>query len=139
MTPMIESFPQPGVGVAVVDGDRILLVRRGREPGKDLWAVPGGRQHYGESLREAARREAREETGLDVEVGDVVWAGDSIGPGDPPAWHFAIVDFMAKPVGGCLVAGDDAAEARWVTASEAAALPLVPTMPSLLDVVFGPR
>ncbi len=139
MTPMIEPLPQPGVGVAVIDGDRILLVRRGREPGKDLWAVPGGRQHYGEPLRDAARREAREETGLDVEVGDVVWAGDSIGPGDPPAWHFAIIDFMAKPLGGSLVAGDDAAEARWVTAAEAADLPLVPTMPSLLDAVFGRR
>jgi ADP-ribose pyrophosphatase YjhB (NUDIX family) len=134
---MTDRYPRPGVGVVVVEDGRILLVQRGRDPGKGMWAVPGGRQHFGEPLRDAARREAREETGLDVVIGDVVWVGDSIGPGDPPAWHFAIIDFLAHPIAGELRAADDADDVRWVDADEARSLPLVPTMPSLLDVVFA--
>ena len=133
---MTDRHPVPGVGAAVVDGDRILLVQRGREPGRGLWAVPGGKLALGETLRNAARREVLEETGIEVEVHDVIWAGESIGPGDPPAWHYAIVDFLAHPVGGTLRAGDDADDARWVTAAGAAELPLVATMPSLLAKVF---
>lgn len=101
--------------------------------------MPGGRVRYGEPIREAAHREVMEETGLDVEVGDVIWAGDSIGPGDPPGWHFAIVDFLGSPIGGSLRAADDAADARWVDLDAADELPLVPTMPSLLDVVRNRR
>lgn len=86
-------------------------------------------------MKEAARREAREETGLDIEVGQVVWAGDSIGPGDPPDWHFCLVDFSGSVVGGELVAGDDAALVRWVAIEEVSLLPLTPTMPSLLEAL----
>ena len=130
-----DRRPVPGVGVAVVDGDRLLMVRRGREPGLGLWAVPGGKPEYGESLHDAARREVLEETGMEVRVGPPIWAGDSIGPGSPPQWHFAIVDFLGEAVGGSLVAGDDAAEARWVRLRHARRLPLTPTMPALLDVL----
>lgn len=128
-----RPHPVPGVGVAVVDHGRILLVRRGRGALVGAWAVPGGKVGWGEPMRAAARREAREETGLDVEVGDVIWVGDAIGPGDPPEWHFTLVDFLATPIGGELRAGDDAAEVRWVGLREARDLPLTPTMGELLD------
>jgi len=130
-----DRRPTPGVGVAVLDGDHLLLVQRGRDPGKGLWAVPGGKPRYGESLQAAARREVREETGLEVEVGPPIWAGDSIGPGDPPEWHFAIVDFLGRPVGGTLSPDDDAADAAWVQLDRAVELPLTPTMPALIDIL----
>lgn len=132
---MTDRVPTPGVGVAVLEGTEILLVKRGREPGRGLWAVPGGKVLYGETLREAARREVMEETGLEIEVGPVVWVGDSIGAGDPPAWHYALVDFVGRVVGGQLMAADDADEARWVAIDDAESLPLVPTMPSLLEAL----
>jgi 8-oxo-dGTP diphosphatase len=124
--------PVCGVGVVVVDGGRILLVQRGRPPGEGLWAVPGGKVRLGESMRETARREGREETGLDLEIGAVVWVGDGIGPGDPPDWHFCLVDFLGTVVGGELSAGDDASAVRWVPFSETGSLPVTPTMPALL-------
>lgn len=135
--PAGSERPIPGVGVAVMDGERILLVQRGRHPGRGMWAVPGGKVELGESLIDAARREVREETGLDIEVGPVVWVGESIGPGQPPEWHFALIDFVGSVVGGHLTAGDDAAGAGWFTLAEARELPLTPTMPGLLDVLDG--
>lgn len=124
--------PICGVGVAVMAGDRLLLVRRGRPPGEGLWAVPGGKVEYGESMFATARREVQEETGLEIEVGEVVWAGDSLGPGYPPEWHYCLVDFIGQVTGGELKASDDAAEVGWFTLEEAAQLPLTSTMPALL-------
>ena len=124
--------PICGVGVAVMSGDRLLLVRRGRPPGEGLWAVPGGKVEYGESMFATARREVQEETGLEIEVGEVVWAGDSLGPGYPPEWHYCLVDFIGQVTGGELKASDDAAEVGWFTLEEAAQLPLTSTMPALL-------
>jgi ADP-ribose pyrophosphatase YjhB (NUDIX family) len=119
--------------VAVVEAHRLLLVRRARPPGEGLWAVPGGKVEYGESMIDAARREVREETGLEVEIGEVVWAGDSLGPGHPPQWHYCLVDFMGRVTGGELRASDDAALVGWFTLEEAAQLPLTSTMPALLS------
>lgn len=79
-----------------------------------------------------ARREVQEETGLEIEVGEVVWAGDSLGPGHPPEWHYCLVDFVGQVTGGELKASDDAAEVGWFTLEEAAQLPLTSTMPALL-------
>ena len=126
--------PVPGVGVVIVDDqDRLLVIQRGEGVGKGQWAVPGGKVRWGETWREAAKREALEETGLTVEVGPVIWTGEAIGPGRPPAWHFSLVDFRAEVVGGDLRAGDDAVDVRWVPLREVRDYPLVPTMFSLLD------
>ena len=131
----IPLGPTPGVGAVIVEHDHVLLIRRGSGALVGQWAVPGGHQRFGETMREAVAREVREETGLEVEVGEVVWAGDAIGPGDPPAWHFTLVDFEARRTGGELMAGDDATEVRWVDLSEAIALPLPDSMHYLLGVL----
>lgn len=121
--------------VIVDDGKRLLMVQRGQGAGAGLWAVPGGKVHWGETWEDAAKREAREETGLEVKIGPVAWVGEAVGPGRPPAWHFALVDFWAEVVGGELQAGDDAADIRWVPLDQVSDYPLVSTMFSLLEIL----
>lgn len=107
-------------GAVIVADDEIVLVRRGREPSLGLWSIPGGRVEPGETLAEAAAREALEETGLIIEVGAELWQlelahGDTV---------FDLHDFAATVLGGTLQAGDDAAEVRWVPLDRVAELPL---------------
>jgi 8-oxo-dGTP diphosphatase len=130
MTPR-SRHPGVGVGVALVEEGKILLVRRGHDPGKGLWAVPGGKVDFGETLREAAVREVREETGLEVEVGRVIWAGEHVSDDV----HIVLIDFLGTVTGGALEAADDADRAEWVALTEAADYPLTPTMYDLVDVV----
>lgn len=121
--------PQVGVGVAVVDRGRLLMVKRGREPGKGLWAVPGGKVRRGEPITEAARREVLEETGLNVEIGEVIWVGEHLSENH----HIVLIDFVGTVVDGTLEAADDADEARWVELSAAEEYPLTPTMYELVE------
>ena len=110
-------------GAVIRDGDgRLLLVQRGRPPSAGMWSVPGGRVESGESPGQAAAREVREETGLDVAVGELL-ATVEIG-------EFLVHDFAAEVVGGRLRAGDDASDVRWCSFDDAALLPLTP---GLLD------
>lgn len=126
-----SDLPLVGVGVALVEEGRILLIKRGREPGRGLWAVPGGKVRHGEPMREAARREMREETGLVVDVGDVVWVGEFI----EDDHHLVLIDFSGTRTGGELRPGDDADDARWVPLEEAAGYPLTLTMHDLIDTL----
>jgi len=123
--------PVVGVGVVVVDDGKLLLVQRGRDPGKGLWAVPGGKVEFGEPMRDAARREVAEETGLDVEVGDVVWVGEFL----EDDHHIVLIDFHGKVIGGEMSAADDADDVRWVPLDEADQYPLTLTMYDLVDTL----
>jgi mutator protein MutT len=127
--------PLVGVGVAVIDEGRILLVRRANDPGRGLWAVPGGKVEVGERLTEAAAREVREETGLLVEVGQLIWAGEHISD----QVHIVLIDFLGTLIGGNLAAGDDADRAEWVPLEEAADFPLTETMYDLIEVLISRR
>ncbi|MBW3666123.1 MAG: NUDIX domain-containing protein [Actinobacteria bacterium] len=126
---MLASDPVVGVGVVIIEEGRLLVVRRGREPGRGLWAVPGGKVHPGETLAAAAAREAYEETGLDVEVGEVAWVGEHVDDEN----HIVLIDFLATVRAGEPVAGDDAIEVAWVAIDDPGDLPLTLTMHQLLD------
>lgn len=118
------SAPVAAVGGVVIDGDRVLLVKRALPPRQGEWSLPGGQLELGESLQEGVRREVREETGIDVIVGPLVEVFDRVHRDDAGRirYHFVIADFLCAPAGGVLRAGDDAADARWVRHDEVAAL-----------------
>jgi 8-oxo-dGTP diphosphatase len=117
----VWNLPRLTVDALARDGSgRILLVRRGRPPFQDRWALPGGFVENGETTEDACAREAREETGLDVEVGAL--AGVYSRPGRDPRGHTVSIVYFCRPVGGEIRGGDDAAEARWFTAAEIAGL-----------------
>jgi mutator protein MutT len=107
--------PIVGVGAVIIDGDRVLLVRRANEPLKGEWSLPGGAVELGETLREAIAREVLEETGLSVEVGPVVDVLDRIRVDDDSRvrFHYVLVDFVCRPVGGALSCASDADDAAW--------------------------
>src|SRR5947209_12802661 len=98
-----SELPRPvaSVGVVALCGDSVLLVRRDKEPYRGKWSFPGGSIEPGETSREAARREALEETGIEVELLDVADVLDSVHPpeGGRPGYHYVIIDFLAVPAG----------------------------------------
>ena len=123
----------PCVGAVVHDERaRLLLVRRGTEPGRGLWSVPGGRVEAGETPRQAVVREVEEETGLRITPGRLVGTVERDRPGGVV---YVIDDFEAYVDGSPpLRAGDDADEARWCTVEEVATLPCVE---GLVDTLGG--
>jgi mutator protein MutT len=111
--------PIVGVGGVVVQDGRALIVKRAHEPRKGEWSLPGGIVELGETLVDAVRRELKEETGLEVEVGEVVEVFDRVHHSNGRIqYHFVIVDYLCRPHGGTLCAADDAEDAAWVAADE---------------------
>jgi mutator protein MutT len=112
--------PIVGVGAIILDGPHIALIRRAQEPGKGRWTFPGGVVELGETVRDAVRREALEETGLQVDVGELVAIFDRIlrDQARRIQYHYVILDFLARPVSGLLRPGDDAGDVRWVSLTE---------------------
>jgi 8-oxo-dGTP diphosphatase len=131
---MPPDRPVVGVGAVVIDDGRVLLIKRGKEPLRGRWVVPGGTVELGESLEDALHREIREETGIEVHVVEPVLVFDRIlRDGVSVSYHYVIVDYLCERVGGETKAGSDALEAAWAAPSELAFYDLPP---AALEVVL---
>lgn len=136
-----------GVGGVVIAGDRVLLARRGKEPMRGEWSIPGGLLEVGESLAEGVMREMREETGLAVRVLDLIEALDRIfpepavppvqaggqsAPRPKPRYHYVILDYLCEIAGGEPQAGGDITELAFLREEE---LPRYALTPAVIRVV----
>ena len=133
---MERSFPaaRVGVGAVIIRDGQVLLVKRGREPAKGLWAIPGGAVEPGETLQAAAEREILEETGVVINAGEPIFAFDLIERDEVGAlkFHYVIVDLRAEYISGEPVAADDAVDARWLKPRDLDSLDVVPVTLELL-------
>ena len=116
------SRPLVGVGVVVFRGERVLLIRRGKPPREGSWSLPGGRQRLGETVREAAAREVREEAGLEVEILALLDVVDSLtrDAAGEIAYHYTLIDFLAEWRAGDAAPGGDAAAVTWADPADLA-------------------
>lgn len=112
--------PIAGVGVVVCKDDQVLLIRRGQPPRQGEWGIPGGALEVGETWRQAAVREVREECGIEITLGKIIDVVDIVlRDGDERVQHhYAIVDFAAEYLSGDLHAASDVLDARWVALDE---------------------
>jgi ADP-ribose pyrophosphatase YjhB (NUDIX family) len=112
--------PFVGVGAVIVEGPRVLLIRRRFEPLAGEWSLPGGAVDVGETLERCVAREMLEETGLEVSIGPVIDVFDRITRDDDGRvrYHYVLVDYLCWPTGGALQAGSDVDAAVWVESSE---------------------
>lgn len=113
--------PLVGVGAVIIEGDRVLLVKRGHPPLQGQWSIPGGVLEVGETLREAAVREAMEETGLTVETGELLGVYDRLlrDAEERTLYHYVLIDFLCRRVAGEAKPSGDAQDVGWFTYQEA--------------------
>ena len=131
--------PLVGVGVVVIKEGRILLVRRAFDPGAGKWSIPGGLVETGETLSAAGARECEEETGLKVQLLELINVFDMIEEDDDgkTRYHYVLVDFLARQVGGEEKPNQEVSELRWATYEEAKKLDLTKTARRALAELFG--
>jgi len=133
------SNPLIGVGAVAIKNGKILLVKRAFDPGAGKWSIPGGLVEVGEKLSEACARETEEETGIKVEILELINVFDMIDRDDDGRvrYHYVLVDFLAKPVGGEEQKSEEVTEIAWVDYQEAKRMDLTKTARKALEELFG--
>ena len=133
------EHPLVGVGAIVVENGKILLVKRAFDPGAGKWSVPGGLVELGEKLSEACIREAEEETGLKVQVLELINVFDMVDKDDSSKvkYHYVLVEFLVRPVGGDFRPNAEVTELRWFTREEIKSLDMTRTARKAIDELFG--
>ena len=138
---MKREFPERpivGVGGVVIHGKRVLLIRRGSEPLKGEWSIPGGLVELGEELADGVRRELKEETGLDVEPLEVLTVFDRIfREGSRIRYHYVIVDYVCRRRAGRLKPDSDVIDARWVRREDLPQYHLTEKATAVVLAAFG--
>jgi ADP-ribose pyrophosphatase YjhB (NUDIX family) len=134
---MQREFPETplvGVGAIIIENARVVLVKRAHPPLQAEWSIPGGVLEVGELVREAAIREAREETGLTVEPGELLGVYDRVlrDVDKRVQYHYVLIDFLCRRVAGNISAASDAAEVKWFSPEE---LPALKLAEDTLDVI----
>jgi 8-oxo-dGTP diphosphatase len=130
--------PLVGVGAIIVEDGRALLVKRGHPPLLGDWSIPGGVLEVGETVRQAAAREALEETGLVVVPEELLGVFDRVirDPDGLVRYHYLLVDFLCRCTGGNLCAAADADDVRWFTPAELEKLPLAEDTAEVIRLGF---
>jgi 8-oxo-dGTP diphosphatase len=137
--------PIVGVGAVVIDGTKVLLVRRGNEPLKGEWSLPGGAVELGETLQQGVVREVLEEAGLVVVPAGIVEVLDRItqdeilqdGASGRIRYHYVLIDFVCHVTGGGLREGSDADEVRWVAHEKLGEYHLAPITVRVIEKAFS--
>ncbi len=131
------SRPIVGVGGVVIRDNSVLLIRRGREPLKGEWSIPGGMLELGESLTDGVKREILEETGLKVRPLEALTVFDRVQKnGERIRYHYVIVDYVCRPAGGRLKSGSDVLDARWVERDELPRYKITPKAAAVIADAF---
>jgi len=139
MTRSYPSAPLVGVGVITFNSEsKVLLVKRGNEPSKGLWSLPGGMVELGERVREAGIREVKEECNIDIEPEDVISVVDLIleDPDGKIKYHYILIEYLAKYMGGELMPQSDVTDAAWFCRAELAELDIPEVTREVLEKAF---
>ena len=128
-----------GVGAVAIKDGKILLMKRAFEPGKGKWSIPGGLVEVGETLSDACAREMEEETGIKIHVLELINAYDMIVPDEAGKikYHYVLIDFLVKPIGGTERPSVEVLEMKWVTYEEARQLDMTNSARKALQELFG--
>jgi ADP-ribose pyrophosphatase YjhB (NUDIX family) len=139
-----RRYPQRpiiGVGALILKRDRILMAQRGKQPMLGWWSLPGGALETGEALADAVRREVREETGLEIRPLGVLEIFERImrDARGAPEYHYVLIDYICRVIGGTLVPGDDVCAVEWVRRCDLPKLQITEGTLAVIEKAFRKR